>query len=257
MQNVLSSEKIIVRSVKNEKNEINAVASMQCLSYRRQFYDPNGPLQGVLGKEYPMLEKYETVEGFLSTWRKLAAMTTMPSPSGYAYVAFEPYRNDANEKRTRPVGIIKNMVWQAGEDLCEALRSRGETVNSEEVAELGSVYIAVDRQSCGLGAVLVACMARDALSRGYKRMVTRAYERNTSPRFFVAKTGGTAMGACSIPYSYDIDVLKAKKMCDVEMPNAIPGVWISWSLKAMEALARKDAERSSVRTNAQFLEASL
>lgn len=93
MQYINFEQTLSIRPLRNEAEEIRAVAAMQCASYRRQFSDPAGPLGGSLANAFPVLEKYENTDCFLSTWRKLAKITTQPKPDGYAFVAF---LNDKN-----------------------------------------------------------------------------------------------------------------------------------------------------------------
>ncbi|MDD2325805.1 MAG: GNAT family N-acetyltransferase [Alphaproteobacteria bacterium] len=232
MQNFCFEQTIVIRPIRFDTSEINATAAMQCATYRRQFYDPQGTLGGELGKAYPMLERYETEEVFKGTWQKLAKMVAEPTPRGYAYVAFLVDRDQAE-----PVAIAKSMAWQAGDDLAENLTVYGKAKKVQDVAELGSVYVRQDFQDKGLGALMVARVARDALTKGYSQMVTRAYAKNVSPRFFVEKAFGQIMGSCAIPYGYDPAILDAKGLRDDEMPSSIPGTWIFWNTRAIQKVA--------------------
>jgi len=230
---------LIIRPVRNDEREIQQVAQMQFNAYWRQFYDPSGPLKGALGQEFPILKSYETIEPFVATWRKLAKMVTSPNPTGYAYVAFLSDTLDDGAKRERPVAIVKNMVWQAGADLCENLTVYGKARRLADVAELGSIYVDVSMQGKGLGSILIQRVAMEGLQKGFSQMVTRAYARNISPEFFVKKTFGKLMGECRIPYGYDPDLLAAKGLVIGQMPTSIPGVWIFWDKSNLIRAAEK------------------
>lgn len=216
---------IVIRPVANDEREIYAVAAMQCRAYRRQFFDPKGPLNGALGKAFPVLEKYENEACFIQTWKKLALMMMTPNPKGYAYVMFLNLPGN-NQK---PIGIIKSGSWQAGEDMSDQIRPYcANDTDLKCVAELGSIYVDPDWQGLGIGAKLTGYMAEEAMERGFTRMITRAYAQNTSPRFFINKMGGTKAGTCRIPYSYDEALLEAQGLSRQDMPDSIPGVWMIW-----------------------------
>ena len=234
MQYLNYSNAISIRPLRNDPDEICAVADLQCRTYRRQFYDPAGPLKGELGLRFPMLRQYENSECFLTTWKKLAYLTTKLDTEGYAFVAFAKGANDKDV----PVGFVKNSQWEAGADLCNNLTSFANVRRMADVAELGSIYVDPDWQGSGIGAFLVAKFAKEARMRGYRQLVTRAYEKNTSPVFFVAKTGAKQLGSCDIPYGYSFDLLNVAGLKRDQMPNSIPGVWLFWTERAASNIAK-------------------
>lgn len=226
--------KYVYREWNQTSEELEKIIRLNRRVHVDQFFNPNGPLRGRLGDEFPLLGKYQDDEEFFRRiWIGAADTFNSKSKEGsYIYIAYGEDDPDQN-----PVGFLKGGEWTIDSETFDAVSRRFDL--SENVACLGSLYIAPETQGAGLGSFLTSTFAREAHTRGFDSMVTHAYAGNTSPRFFINKTGAEMAGSCRIPNGFDDDLLFKKGLDLQEMPTSIPGVILYWDKPAFQKLVRQ------------------
>ncbi len=242
-----STSRYAVRAFRPTASEIASLAYLYTQSYRRQFFDPSGPLKGALGKQFPVLERYEDFDCFFGLWQKLALKSAEPEDPAYGFVATEQVAGT-----DQIVGFVKGGSWKAGADMRKAVELQTPAFSANEVAELGSIYVRPEDQGKGIGRLLVQRLSREVLARGFQGMMTRAYAKNLSPRFFEGQTGACLMGSCLIPYGYNAKLLQAKGLRREDMPDAIPGVWLYWNKAALEKLSAPQPKEPRIGASPMF-----
>jgi len=225
--------KYAYREWNETSEELEKIIKLNRRVHVDQFFDQNGPLQGRLGNEFPLLAQYQDDEEFFRRiWQNTAEEFNSKSKQGsYIYIAYD--KSDADQN---PVGFIKGGEWRIDNDTFETVSKKFEL--SKNVACLGSLYIAPETQGNGLGGYLTSAFAREAEIRGFDSMVTHAYAGNTSPRFFVNKTGAEMAGTFSIPNSFDDDLLAEKRLDRQQMPAYIAGVVLYWNKQSFTKLKK-------------------
>ncbi len=216
------SESVIIRPWDQTERELALLSAMNRRVHIHQFFDNNGPLGGKLGNEFPTLKPYQSDQDFFKRiWENLAQSFNRQSNASYIYTA---YKSDDPEEK--PVGFVKGSEWDIDDATRELLPENAK--NSIQISCLGSLYIAPEMQGMRIGRLLTSAFAQEACKRGYTSMVTHAYAGNTSPRFFIEKTGATHIGQYSIPNFFDNDLLERNNLKRDNMPDSIPGVALFW-----------------------------
>jgi len=221
----------VYREWNQTSEELEKIIRLNRRVHVDQFFNPDGPLNGRLGNEFPLLGKYQDDEEFFRRiWRSTAEAFNSKSRQGsYIYIVYNENDPDQN-----PAGFLKGGEWEIDS---ETYGTASQTFDlSESVACLGSLYIDPKAQGAGLGSFLTSAFAKEAHARGFDSMVTHAYVGNTSPRFFIDKTGAQMAGDCRIPNGFDDDLLKKKSLLREEMPKSIPGVILYWDQKSFRSL---------------------
>lgn len=221
-----------IRSWDGSAAELSALVDLHTASYREQFFAPQSHMGGALAREFPALEIYQNRSFFARSWARLAERFNDASRADPAYI----YVAEINRAgRKQMAGLLKGSGWQADAETLDVIGPRaGE---GARVASLGSLYIDSACQGMGMGRILTSFFAKEALKRGFNAMTTHAYDKNTSPAFFVKQTGAELVGACPIPNHYDADLLAASGLSGVSMPPSIPGVVLYWDKAAVTKLA--------------------
>lgn len=224
------TQPIELREWNGTKSELKLLASLNAQVHINQFFDKNGPLSGRLGNEFPTLKPYQSdPEFFERIWAGLAKSFNKQADNSYIYTA---YRTDDPEQT--PVGFVKGSEWGI-DDLTRSLLPES-VIDSTKIACLGSLYISPQMQGLKIGRLLTATFALAAHEKGYNSMVTHAYAGNTSPRFFIEKTGASYVAAYPIPNFFDDDLLERHNLKREDMPTSIPGVALFWNEQSFSKL---------------------
>ena len=210
-------------------DEYPALAALHYRAYYDRFFDPqargkDGALyQAPLAREFPTLAAGQNEDYFRRYWQKFVCnLDAAPRERNYVFVA---------ESEGRLVGFIKGNGKPLEGDLKSLFNaaSLGDNQDPALCCELGSVYCDPRSKYKGAGKALTEAFAKTLYDLGYRMMVTCAYDKNDSPRFF-EKLGARSGGKCAIPNDY-LD------SCGRIATIDIPGVWLYWDRGAMKRLA--------------------
>lgn len=209
-------------------NEWPALAALHYRAYYDRFFDPqarskDGTLYGApLAREFPMLAAGQNEAYFRRYWQKFVRnLDGDPRARNYVFVA---------ECEGQLIGFIKGNGKPLEGDLKSLFNaaSLGDNPDPALCCELGSVYCDPSSKYKGAGKALTEAFAQTLYALGYRTMVTCAYDKNDSPRFF-EKLGARSGGSCAIPNDY-LD--SGGRTATVD----IPGVWLYWNRDAMKGL---------------------
>ena len=209
--------------------DADRLGNLHYRAYYNRFFDPNaldnitGQLYGApLAVEHPCLARGQDATYFNSYWQKFVQTLWNDSPTAnLCYVA---------TLGGQAVGFVKGNAAPPDAEIFARLT---EPTPQGNVGELGSIYLDPAQKRHGYGRDLVTLYALELQGLGYDQMVTSAYYRNDSPRFF-EKLGARLIGNCDIPNPY----INYDKPDNPIEEVTIGGTLLYWDQAAFAALCR-------------------
>lgn len=210
-------------------DEWPVLADLHYRAYYDRFFDKqargkDGQLYGApLAREFPELAAGQNKEYFRRYWKNFVRnLDTGPLEKNYVFIA---------ESEEGIIGFIKGNGRPIDGDLKSLFNaaSLGDNPDPALCCELGSIYCDPRLKYKGAGKALTEAFTKKLYDLGYRTMVTCAYDKNDSPRFF-ERLGARTAGTCAIPNDY-ID--GQGRVANVD----IPGIWLYWDRQSMKRLS--------------------
>lgn len=175
--------------------DIERLAAVHFTAYEARFFSQTAlgidgmPYGAPLAVEHPCLALGQDQAYFQRYWRKFAkTMWDGSADENICYVA---------TLGGEVAAFVKGNAGAAAQENFAAIA----LPPAGNIGELGSIYVDPTHKLEGCGKKLMTAYACDLQGRGYEQMVTSAYYKNDSPRFF-EKLGAETIGSCDIPNDY-------------------------------------------------------